>query len=139
MSSFPDDDRSLTNFLRQHRPAIPPASAELEEHVMALVAATPQAPEATRLRAAGEPDFAVVRQGARRWLWVVPSAIAAGLVAIVGYQAWWAPRAAEAQLAELETFIESTWHGTVAEQPTADQTPSELDVIYPLVDDPATN
>ena len=139
MSSFPEDDHSLTNFLRQHRPAgPPPPPAELEERLMALVAATPQEP-VSRPQGVGEPDFAVVRHGSWRWRWVAPSAIAAGLVAIVGYQAWWAPRAAEAQLAELETFIESTWHGTLAEYPTADQSTPEFEVIYPLVDDPATN
>lgn len=139
MSSFPEDDRSLTQFLQQHRPAVPPASAELEDRLMAEVAATPQDAQAVQCPAARDPDFAVGRSRVGRWRWVAPSAIAAGLVAIAGYQAWWAPRAAEAQLAELETFIETTWHGTLAEQPTADPATMELEVIYPLVDDPATN
>jgi len=119
----PEEDRSLTDFLKQHRPPVPPAAADLEDRLMAAVMDTPvQVPTAQR------------QQSYRRVLWLVPSAIAAGLVAIVGYQTLVPPQPTEAELAELETFIESTWQGTLAEQPT-----TETEEIYPLVDEPGVN
>jgi hypothetical protein len=67
-------------------------------------------------------------------MWLLPTSIAAGLVAISGSQLFLSPQPTETELAELETFIESTWQGTVAEQPT-----TETEELYPLVGEGAVN
>lgn len=125
MSPQSEEDTRLTQFLQQHRPTVPPASAHLEDRIMATLLDTPAAIAATPPRR--QPAY-------RRLLWVVPSTIAAGLVAIVGYQTIWPTHPSEAELAELETFIESTWQGTLAEQPT-----TEAEELYPLVDEAGVN
>jgi hypothetical protein len=126
MSPRPEEDPQLTHFLKHHRPVAPSASDELEERLMAMVNNTPQA----------VPLGASRRQRHdRRVLWLLPSAIAATLVAVVAPQ-WFMPQSpSDAQLAELETFIESTWQGTVAEQPTS----TDTEELYPLVDEPGVN
>lgn len=118
MSRPPADDRPLTDFLQQHRPSVPPASPDLEDRLMTAVLDTPPV-----------VPVPVRRPVARRVLWVFPAAIAAGLVALVSYPTLFPPQPSEAQLAELETFIESTWQDTVAEQPDTD-----AEELYPLVE-----
>ncbi|MBF2029350.1 MAG: hypothetical protein IGS48_21745 [Oscillatoriales cyanobacterium C42_A2020_001] len=130
MNSFPEDDHHLTNFLQQNCPTVPPAAADLENRILAVIDDTPQA------IGLSEPLIAQRSRPSRRVAWLLPSAIAAGFVAtIVGYQAW-IPRQqpTDAELAELETFIESTWQGNLAEQP-----PSETEELLPLTDEPPVN
>lgn len=118
------DNPQLTHFLRQHRPSVPPAPADLEDRLMAAVMDTPPAIPAV----SPNPYFRL----RSRWLW--PTAIAAGLVAIVSYQRFLSPQPSEAELAELETFIESTWVETVAEQPA-----TEAEELYVFVDESSVN
>lgn len=125
MKPFPEDDPRLSVFLKQHRPDIPPASPDLEAQIMAAIATTPQQ------LATVEPPLLPRSRWTRSKRWVVPSAIAAGLlVSLMSYRSLTpAPTLSEAELAELETFIETTWHDPVVEQPVsyADEllTPSE--------------
>ncbi len=119
MSRPPADDRPLADFLQQHRPPVPPAHPDLEDRLLAAVLDTPP----------GVPGSVRRPMVQRRVLWVFPAAIAAGLVALVSYPTLFPPQPSEAQLAELETFIESTWQGTVAEQPDTD-----MEELYPLVE-----
>jgi hypothetical protein len=41
MSSLPPDDVKLTNFLRQYRTGVPPASPDLEDRILAQVYCSP--------------------------------------------------------------------------------------------------
>ncbi|MDX2244674.1 MAG: hypothetical protein NW224_28705 [Leptolyngbyaceae cyanobacterium bins.302] len=125
MKPFPEEDPRLTEFLKHHRPEPPAASAALEDRLMSLVMDAP---------AAIAPTPSTRHRPWRRAAWLFPSAIAAGLVAIVSYQSFLPPQPSEAELAELESFIESTWQGTLAEQP-----PTETEELYPLMDESRTN
>lgn len=128
MNLFPEDDRPLTNFLKQNRPSVPLASTNLEDQILTLVEITPQ-----QLQIVERPQRRIHPR--RPVLWFVTSAIAAGFVAIVvGHRSFMSSQSNEAELAELQTFIESTWDGTVAESPTA--TAEEL---HPLTEDPSLN
>ena len=49
MTKFPDDDERLVDFLRQHASAVPPAAPNLEQQVMAAVAASPHLPPNRRV------------------------------------------------------------------------------------------
>ncbi len=116
MRPLPEDDLRLAAFLKAHRPPVPPSDPALEEQLLAAIATTPQeiptiAPQTVR------------QLTKRRRGWVLPGAIAASLVVTaIGYQTLRPqpqPTAelSAAELAELETFIESTWQDPVAEQP----------------------
>lgn len=130
MKPLPEDDPRLSAFLKAHRPPIPPADPALEERLLAAIATTPQ--EIATI----DPSPGPRSRGGRRNPWLLPGAIAAGLVvAIVGYHTRpqvqptaSAPSAAE--LAELENFIENTWQDPVAEQPAvyADELLNQADV-----------
>jgi hypothetical protein len=125
MSRFSDDDLPLTEFLRNHQPVVPSADVYLEDRLMTEIVSMPH----PRLTVVSP----VLRQ--RRIVWAVPSVIAASFVAmVVGYRTFvpsTPPSAAE--VAELQTFIESTWHDPIAEQPDA-----ESDLI-PMTEDSTLN
>jgi len=93
MSQFPDD-RDLVKFLRQNRAVPPPAAKGLEDTILSAL-----------------PEMAPAR---RRYLWVVPSAIAATLIAtFVSYRAFLPAQPSPTELASLENFMETNWHHTV--------------------------
>ncbi|MEH2466186.1 hypothetical protein [Nostoc sp.] len=99
MTQLPNDDSDLINFLCQHCPEVPPASPDLEQQILQHLKTSPQAP---------------LRHYSRLRL-VLP--VAAGLVAaIVGYRAFIPAQPSPAELATLETFIESNWQGTVSNE-----------------------
>lgn len=113
-----DDDPQFVNFLRQHHPLVPPASPNLEDEILAAVQTTPL-------------ERRVQRRSIqlRHRAWLVPSAIAAGLIAgIVSYRALTPAQPNATEVANLESFIESSWYGTVSDNsdgewyPTADST-----------------
>ncbi len=100
MTQLPNDDADLINFLCQHCPEVPPGSPDLEQQILQQVKTWPQAPlrHYSRLR-------------------LVLPALAAGLVAaIVGYRALIPAQPSPAELAELETFIESNWQATASSE-----------------------
>lgn len=98
MKPAPDDDPRLAEFLRQHRPPVPPASLELEEHLMAAIATTPQPTEPPGLRMLSQ----------RSPLWFIPPVVAAGMVGTVIASRLLAP-APSAEFANLETFVEESY------------------------------
>lgn len=111
--THPPDDEALKRFLRQHRPAPPPASPALEERIMQAVAtsAKPQRSSGNRRRSP---------------LWVVSSAMAAGLLlTVVSYRRLLAPQPGAAELATLQTFLENNWVGLLEE--SSDDTLSLLE------------
>ncbi|NEO03631.1 MAG: hypothetical protein F6K50_52595 [Moorea sp. SIO3I7] len=89
MTQFQPDDEQWQAFLRQHRPTPPPAAFELEERVINAIAKS-QPPSR-------KPQ-----------LWLLPSAIAVGLL-----MAWSGYRTHN--LTTLEAFLEKNWHGVVGE------------------------
>ncbi len=111
MTQFPnhDQDKDLVHFLRQHRPEVPPASADLEQQILKDVEMW-------------HPTFLSAPTRHRRSpLWLIQSVVAAGLVAaIVGYRALIPTQTSPAELAKLETFMESNWHGTIGDPPEGD-------------------
>ncbi|MBW4493679.1 MAG: hypothetical protein KME26_11455 [Oscillatoria princeps RMCB-10] len=105
MTQQPIDDQPLVTFLRQHRPAPPPPAPDLEERILAAVANEP----------------AHVRQYRHRRLWIVPPAIAAGvLIAIAGHRLLTPARPSPAEIANLEAFLLTNWDGTVSDSSPAD-------------------
>ncbi|MEH2062908.1 MAG: hypothetical protein V7K50_11580 [Nostoc sp.] len=100
MTQLPNDDHDLISFLSQHCPEVPPASPDLEQQILQQVKTCPQAP---------------LRNYSRLRL-ILPT-LAAGLVAaIVGYRALIPPQPSPAELASLETFIESNWQATASSE-----------------------
>ena len=125
MSRFSEDDLPLTEFLKRHQPVVPAANPDLEDQLMSAIASTPQ------------PRLALIStsQVQRRILWAVPSAIAAGLVAMVVSHRTFAPvsQPSAAEVAELQTFIESTWQESSAEQPDPQSD------LFPVTEDSTLN
>ncbi len=95
MTKFPDDD-GLVNFLRQHASAVPPAAPDLEQQVMAAVAASPRLP--------------VKHQK----LWLVPTAVAIAVIAWAGHRLLMPVAPSATELAGIEAFMESSWDGVLS-------------------------
>lgn len=97
MTKFPNDDERLVDFLRQHAGEAPTAVPDLEQLIIQSVAISP-------------PKLARHRQ-----LWVVPPAIAAGLlIAWTGYRVLMPTSSfSAAQLASLNAFLENNWDNGV--------------------------
>lgn len=101
MNPPPDDDRPLTEFLKQYRALPPPASPDLEDRLMAEIESSPK-----RSRPAGQV------------VWLIPPAIAAGLVAtLLGYRALTPAQLTATEVTTLESFIEANWRNTVTDTP----------------------
>ncbi|MBW4619076.1 MAG: hypothetical protein KME17_06925 [Cyanosarcina radialis HA8281-LM2] len=101
MTKQNDDDR-LIEFLRQHRPSVPPVAPDLEDQILQAVAASD------------------VKHPRRRLLWVLPPAIAAGaLIAWVGYQILSPPQVPKIAVdpASVEAFLEDNWNAAIGETP----------------------
>lgn len=99
--THPHDDEALKQFLRQHRPPIPPASPMVETRIMQAVEQG-----STASQAICQPS------NRHRRLWLVPSTIAAGLlVALASYQmvSLRQAKTATTQVANMETFLENNW------------------------------
>jgi hypothetical protein len=86
-----EDDLTLIEFLRQHQGVSPSPAPDLEARIMKSVAICPRL----------SPQ--------RRYLWLIPSAIAVtSLCTWVGYQLF-IPFTAPVQTAEVETFWTENW------------------------------
>lgn len=112
----PDDsapDQALSDFLRQHRSVVPPAPNDLEDRLLAQVEALPH-----RHPGRFQPPLG-------RRAWVVPSALAASLIAgFVGYRAVQLRQPSPTEIASLETFIETNWQNTVNDSSENDWLPT---------------
>jgi hypothetical protein len=122
MNPFPEEDKPLIDFLRQHRSVVPPSPVDLEERIIKAIEANISPEEfAQRDRRSSETSQ-------RGQVWLIPSAIAAGMIAtLIGYKTLApAPQPNPAEAAELEAFIESSWSNTVASDPSADHAYEQL-------------
>jgi hypothetical protein len=99
------DDQRLVTFLHQHRPGAPPPAPDLEERILAAVASEP----------------AHVCRSRHRRLWLVPPAIAAGvLIATAGHRLLTPPTPSPGDIANLEAFLVNNWDSTISDRSTAD-------------------
>ncbi len=107
MTQQPKDDQDFANFLRQHRPVPPPAQPDLEERLMSAIAQV-------------EPDLKVSGKpllNGYRSLWLVPPAIAAGLLSYwAGERVLLPTKPSSAQLARLEVFMETSWDSVLRDR-----------------------
>lgn len=125
---FPEQDRPLVDFLRQHRPSPPPPARDLEADLLAAIAAEPRplslpsaAPELSELGNQGTvPNL-------RQWFTLIP-ALAAGFAL-----AWGTMRppqnspaiAQDGPERELAVFFEASWNGSLSQTASYDWMSSE--------------
>lgn len=130
MNSSSEEDKPLTEFLKQHQPVAPPASVNLEYRIMREIE-TNISPEEFFRRDRSQSSGTAQRHQ----VWLIPSAIAAGVIAtVIGYRTFApAPQPSPAEAAELEAFIESSWSNTVASELVVDHTYEQI----LLVEDPS--
>jgi hypothetical protein len=123
MNSSSEEDKPLTEFLKQHQPIAPAASVDLEDQIMRAIETNISPEEFVRRDRSQSSGTAQ-----RRKLWVIPSAIAASVIAtVVGYRTFApAPQPSPAEAAELEAFIESSWSNTVTSDSAVDHTYEQI-------------
>lgn len=116
------EDRALVDFLRQNRPEAPVAPEALEARIMAAIAQESIAQEEESPERKRQPENypSTKKVGKilpfRRRLWMLPSAMAAGLAIATGADILLAPpEPTPAELARLEAYMESTWDSVLAE------------------------
>jgi hypothetical protein len=101
----PEDDRSLVEFLQQHRALPPPEASDLEDRLLAEVEQHPLRVDRPHPRG--------------QLVWLLPPTIAAGLVAtLLGYRAINPAQLTATETTTLESFIEANWQNTVTDSPT---------------------
>ena len=112
MTKLPtDDDDSLVNFLKANRPEVPPATPDLEERIVQVVESKTTSP----VNRFFQHDPAKCRR-----LWLVPPAIAVGVLFAIGsdslrsstlFRSSWATTTpSEAEMVSLEAFLEHNWN-----------------------------
>ncbi|MBD1838092.1 hypothetical protein [Coleofasciculus sp. FACHB-501] len=117
MTQFPDDDKPLVEFLRQHRGHIPPSAPDLESQIMQAVASAPPQPQW------------------RRQIWILPSALVASLlVTWAGYRVLVPNTASTASTntAELEAFLATNWDSVVAGETPASSSSQDAEADWLL-------
>jgi hypothetical protein len=101
MNQPPEKTDGLVNFLRQHRPDLPPASPQLEERLLAAVAG----------------DRSRARRYSTRILWLIVPSIAASLsLAFWGIKPGIFSPSPARDLAQIEAFMEYTWNGLLQDE-----------------------
>ncbi|MEB3827115.1 hypothetical protein [Phormidium sp. CCY1219] len=96
-----DRDR-LVAFLQQHRPEPPPPAGNLEARIMASTANSLPTPTT-------KP---------KPYLWLLPPALAAGLLLVWGsYKTLAPPPQTATELAQIEAFMENTWDNVLEDAP----------------------
>lgn len=115
-NSFPDQDRPLVDFLRQHRPSPPPPARDLEADLLAAIAAEPPAQTGRLTDFPGLRDHKSI-PSLRQWFTLVP-AVAAGFALVWGTVR--PPQNAPAIAQdnpdqELATFFEASWNGSLSQ------------------------
>jgi rhodanese-related sulfurtransferase len=112
--TYPESDQILVDFLRQNCPVAPAADPLLENRIMADLTLLLAAP--------ARPGFVLDARPPRPWKrWAVPPAIAATvLITWMGFQAYTnSQKPTNAELAQLESFVEDTWGVAVYDDSTA--------------------
>ncbi|AFY82959.1 hypothetical protein [Oscillatoria acuminata] len=101
MNQPPEKPDHLVDFLRQHRPDIPPASPQLEARILAAVAG----------------DRSKARRYSSRILWLIVPSIAASLsLAFWGIKPGLFSPTPASNSAQLEAFMEYTWNGLLQDE-----------------------
>ena len=101
MNQPPEKPDCLVNFLRQHRPDIPPASPQLEERILTAVAG----------------DRSRTRRYSTRILWLIVPSIAASLsLAFWGIKPGLFSPIPASDSAQIEAFMEYTWNGLLQDE-----------------------
>ncbi|MGL5196527.1 MAG: hypothetical protein ACRC8Y_23295 [Chroococcales cyanobacterium] len=101
MNQPPEKPDCLVDFLRQHRPDIPPASPQLEARILAVVAG----------------DRSRARRYSPRILWLIVPSIAASLsLAFWGIKPGMFSPYPASNLAQIEAFMEYTWNGILPDE-----------------------
>ncbi|WP_254568400.1 hypothetical protein [Oscillatoria sp. HE19RPO] len=101
MNQPPEKTDCLVDFLRQHRPDIPPASPQLEARILASIAG----------------DRARTRRYSPRLLWLIVPSIAASLsLAFWGIKPGIFSPEPVSDLAQIEAFMEYTWNGLLHDE-----------------------
>ena len=109
MTKHHDDDPNLVNFLRQHRPQIPPTSPELEENILLQV---------SQYKASKRKKLISISDFQHLFLYLFSPAIALGLVIfIANHRIINSPQISDGELSKIETFMENNWHDALGEQP----------------------
>jgi hypothetical protein len=123
MNSSSEEDKLLTEFLKQHQPVAPPASVNLEDRIMREIETNISPEEFVRRDRSQSSGSTQQHQ-----VWLIPSAIAAGVIAtVIGYRTFApAPQPSPAEVAGLEAFIESSWSNTVASELVVDHTYEQI-------------
>jgi hypothetical protein len=100
-----NEDRDLVDFLRQHSPAVPPASPDLAQQILQQVKAVP-----------------IKRQHQHFRFWLGPSLVMTGFLAMLatGYIIFVPSQPSPAELANLEDFMKTSWQGAVSENVSDD-------------------
>lgn len=102
-----ENDLKLVDFISKHRAAVPSGSADLEDRILQQVALTNNREN--------------IIPFSRRRLWLVPSAIAAGLLAgVISYRYVMVLQPSAAEVTSLEAFMENNWHGSLSNHPEDD-------------------
>lgn len=101
MNQPPEKPDYLVDFLRQHRPDIPPASPQLEARILAAVAG----------------DRSRKKRYSLRILWLIVPSIAASLsLAFWGIKPGLFSPTPARDLSEIELFMEYTWNGLLQDE-----------------------
>jgi hypothetical protein len=101
MNQPPEKPDCLVDFLRQHRPDIPPAAPQLEARILAAVAG----------------DRARARRYSPRLLWLIVPSIAASLsIAFSGMKMGIFSPSPASDSAQIEAFMEYTWNGLLQDE-----------------------
>lgn len=109
--------QELQVFLRRHCPPAPPADPRLEERLMLAIQTSSQSAAVKELTGAKRP-FPLRH---RRPLWLAPPVIAASLaLGWFSYQTLFPPQPTAAQLAQIESFMTTSWTGTIAPADTTE-------------------
>jgi hypothetical protein len=104
------EEAKLVAFLQAHRPPVPAAVPDLEDRLMAAIAATPL-PAALPV----SPNTSVRNRAQRKNLKLkslvvmAAGAILAGAAGIWGKQIWQPTPESALQMAQLEQFLETSW------------------------------
>jgi hypothetical protein len=98
MKKFDESDRNLVNFLQSNRPISPAEAIDLEEQIIELV----------------DREDVLARQKSERFVWIIPSAILAGV--FIGWGSYRSP-IVQTQVSvtndELEIFLVNSWNNGV--------------------------
>ncbi len=131
----PNEDKDLVDFLRQYRPEVPSPLPDLEERLLQQLQVLPSEIEINsvvktnrktqkinspyhRLAAFLSPSF-----------WFIPSVLATGLVAsLVSYRVLTPRQPSAAELADLQSIMESDWYYKLNTNPRGELLHSDTQV-----------